>query len=121
MLETRAKFVGSFERMGSKPNWHGYAAETILLRNVRDEAGKVVTAHLWFNYTGSFRSLGKLNAGDVIEFEARVTDYVKGYVNYRARIDRRKTDYKLSRPTKVRRVDPYNSPLTKGRNLSLPS
>jgi hypothetical protein len=100
--DVRAKFRGTFERLGSKINWNGYSEKTILLRNVCDEDGNIVTDHLWFNQTKAFEALGFLTEGDTIEFEARVTDYVKGYVNTRASINNRKVDYKLSRPTKMK-------------------
>jgi hypothetical protein len=41
-----------------------------------------------------------LNGGDTVEFNARIDDYEKGYVNWRQGIDDRRRDYKLSRPTK---------------------
>ena len=102
--QVRKKFRGVFQREGKKTNWHGYAEPTILLRHVTDETGKIVTDHLWFNWTKAFDALGPLKSGDIIEFEARVTNYKKGYVNRKARIDHSTTDYKLSRPTKVRIV-----------------
>jgi len=102
--DQRTRFRGTYERAGSKANWHGYSTETILLKNIIDEEGNVLTDHLWFNYTKSFEDLGALQRGDVIEFEARVTRYTKGYVNRRAKINDQKSDFKLSRPTKVRRV-----------------
>jgi hypothetical protein len=63
-----------------------------------------VADHLWFNYTKGFQALGILVEGDVIEFYARVREYTKGYVNYREMIDEREIDYKLSYPTKFRKV-----------------
>ncbi|HTF20134.1 MAG TPA: hypothetical protein VK658_18820 [Chryseolinea sp.] len=102
--QVRKKFRGVFQREGKKTNWHGYGEPTILLRSITDDAGKVVTDHLWFNKTKSFDALGRLDQGDVIEFEARITPYRKGYVNRRGKIDESSTDYKLSRPTKLRIV-----------------
>ena len=102
--QVRKKFRGVFQREGKKTNWHGYAEPTILLRSITDEAGKVVTDHLWFSKTKTFDALGKLEQGDVVEFEARITPYRKGYVNRHIKIDQSSTDYKLSRPTKLRIV-----------------
>lgn len=101
--QVRKKFRAVFEREGKKANWHGYSEPTVLLRNVVDESGKTVTDHIWFTKTKTFDALGILRKGDVIEFEARVTDYVKGYVTNGYSIGKRMKDYKLSRPTKVRR------------------
>lgn len=102
--QVRKVFRGTFEREGKKTNWHGYAAPTILLLDVTDDTGKIVTDHIWFSKTKAFEALGDLNSGDIIEFEARVADYRKGYVNRQYKIDNTKKDYKLSRPTKVRRL-----------------
>ena len=102
--DVRKKFQGVYQREGKKINWKGYSETTILLKDIRDEEGKVVTDHLWFTMTKGFEALGTLNAGDVIEFEARVTDYRKGYVNRRINVKQRSVDYKLSRPTKLRGV-----------------
>jgi hypothetical protein len=100
--QVRKKFQGVYEREGKKINWNGYSEPTILLRHVRDEAGVVVTDHLWFARTKTFDALGPLKTGDLIEFEARVTHYRKGYVNRKIRVNESSVDYKLSRPTKLR-------------------
>lgn len=98
----RRKFSAVFSRLGSKANYHGYSEETILLKNVIDlQNDEVVADHIWFSYTKSFQGIG-LAEGIKVEFEARIKEYVKGYVNTRYKIDRRKRDYKLSHPTKVK-------------------
>ncbi len=100
----RRKFSAVFCRFGSKTNYHGYSAETVLLTNVIDsENGQLVADHLWFNYTKSFQEAG-LIAGKLVEFEARIKKYVKGYVNIRYKIDKRTLDYKLSHPSKVKTI-----------------
>jgi hypothetical protein len=76
-----------------------------LLKNILDaEDKKVVADHVWFAYSKSFQLL-RLQAGELIEFEARVKKYTKGYVNRRYQIDSKTIDYKLSHPTKIRLVD----------------
>lgn len=102
--QVRKKFLGVYHREGKKTNWKGYPETTILLKDIKDESGRIVTDHVWFALTKGFEELGQLSPGDVIEFEARVTEYRKGYVNKRIRIDQRSVDYKLSRPTKLRLV-----------------
>ena len=102
--DVRKKFQGVYQREGKKINWKGYSETTILLKDIRDETGNVVTDHLWFTMTKGFEALGALTTGDVIEFEARVTDYKKGYVNRSIKVNQRSVDYKLSRPTKMRIV-----------------
>ncbi|MGC3946508.1 MAG: hypothetical protein QM762_18620 [Chryseolinea sp.] len=102
--QERKKFQAVYQREGKKINWKGYSETTILLKDIKDETGKIVTDHLWFTMTKGFEALGTLTAGDVIEFEARVTDYRKGYVNRRINVNQRSVDYKLSRPTKMKVV-----------------
>ena len=96
----RGRFFGSFVRYGCKRTYKGYAEETILLGEVKDSTGMVVSDHLWFTCGKSFKSLGRLVPGDVVEFEARVLPYLKGYVH--GGLDERTIDYKLSHPTKIK-------------------
>lgn len=99
----RTKFTGEFERLGEKNNFWG-SNKTILLKNIKNLDGETVTDHLWFMYTKNFQKLGKLRVGDIIEFEARVSSYEKGYINYRQFIDERELDYKLNYPTKIKKI-----------------
>ncbi len=96
----RGRFYGVFERYGTKTNWKGYPENTVLLKDIKDLKGEIVSDHLWFNLTKGFEKLGEMNHGTVIAFEARVKPYTKGYVNHREGIDNRQTDYRLSHPTK---------------------
>jgi len=97
----RKRFRATFIRLGKKTNYQGYSEETILLNRVIDaETGTVVTDHLWFSYTKGFQD-ARMQEGDTIEFEARVKEYRKGYVNRAYGINNRKQDYKLSHPTRI--------------------
>jgi hypothetical protein len=97
----RKKFLATFVKLGKKTNYLGYSEETILLKDIIDaDTQRVVADHLWFAYTKTFQQV-RLKEGMLIEFEARVTPYKKGYVNRRYNIDKRTTDYRLSRPTKI--------------------
>ena len=80
--EDRRFYRGTFSRTGFNRRCNG---EVILLLNIKDDSGKKITEHLWFNMTKGFRSLG-LREGDEVEFLAR-------------------RDYKLSYPTKMRKLD----------------
>ena len=91
--DVRAKFTGTFVRFGTKNGWRGRIDKTILLKDVKDSAGQIVTNHLWFNYTQRMASC-HLQPDDIVQFEARVTDYEKGYGVHTV-------DYRLSYPTKV--------------------
>lgn len=77
--------------------------ETILLVDVRrtDEPDTVVADHVWFKKTAAF---GGIALGDVIEFDAEVEPYEKGYQNFRLGIDETTTDYRLSKPANVQVV-----------------
>jgi hypothetical protein len=98
----RKKFRGTFSRTGKKTNFKGYSEDTILLKNIVDsETNSVVADHLWFSYTKGFEAL-TLQEGTILEFEARVKEYTKGYINKRYKIDQQKSDYRLSHPTKIR-------------------
>lgn len=99
----RKKFRAIFSRIGKKTNFKGYSEETILLKDVREaDTNQPVADHLWFNYTQGFEKL-LLTEGMILEFEARVKKYSKGYVNKALHLNQR-TDYKLSRPTKIKKV-----------------
>ena len=100
----RKKFKAIFDRVGKKVNYKGYSEETILLKNIIDiESNKIVADHVWFNYTQGFVK-ASLSAGDIVEFEARVKEYRKGYVNRNYQINNSTTDFKLSNPTRIKKV-----------------
>lgn len=99
----RSHFIGTFERFGTKSGYKGRIEQTVLLINVKDAQGEVVTDHLWFNLTQGFATLN-LQPGDEVSFDARVQPYVKGYQGRRDDVYDRpvERDYKLSFPTRVR-------------------
>lgn len=96
-MRKELKMIGSKDR-------HIFTAETILLQDVLLN-GKVVTDHLWFDLTKGFKS-ADLSPGDVVEFCARVSVYEKGYKGYRNDVFDRpiEKDYRLSRPTKIKKI-----------------
>ncbi|MBN1991465.1 MAG: hypothetical protein JW953_02095 [Anaerolineae bacterium] len=100
----RARFYGTFERFGKKRGWKGREETTILLTNVcLVDTDNIVTEHLWFNLTKSFAALD-LQPGDIVEFDARVKSYMKGYFGHREEVYRPyERDYKLSHPTKAKK------------------
>jgi hypothetical protein len=106
-LGKRKKFKGLFVRIGRKTGFNGFSQETILLKDIIDlENGALVTDHLWLNLTKGFEALS-IKEGVALEFEARIKEYTKGYVNSRYKIDQQKKDYKLSHPTKFKIATPY--------------
>lgn len=102
----RATFRGVFARYGEKRGWEGRTERAVLLRDIRDAEGELVADHIWLNYTRAIESLGDLVEGDIVQFDARVTEYEKGYKGWRLDVYAPvETDYKLSRPTRVRKVE----------------
>ncbi len=100
----RKRFRAIMACLGKKTGYNGYSEETILLKNIVDlETNQKMTDHVWFSYTKGFQQ-AKISEGDAVEFDARIKEYKKGYVNTRYNIDHQKHDFKLSNPTKIKRV-----------------
>lgn len=88
----RLTFTGSYDRKGTRYNrYANRTAATILLTDIETEDGNVIKDYAWFSYTKGFQTLGNLEFGDKIQFDAQIKEYEKknGY------------DYKLSNPTKI--------------------
>ena len=103
--QERHTYTGVFVRYGFKNGYKG-PIETLLLKDIKDSAGNIISDHLWFNKTKGFAKYD-LKKGDVLKFDARVSSYQKGYKGYDewTRIERPvETDYKLSYPTKIELV-----------------
>lgn len=97
----RKRFTAVVERFGKKVNFKGYSEETILLKHIRDvRTNEIVADHLWFSFSLAFQK-AKIAEGCIIEFDARVKDYIKGYVNKSIGVNNRKKDFKLSHPTRI--------------------
>lgn len=100
----RATFRGTFERSGTKPGWRSVEI-TMLFTDITDADGNPVCEHLWLNYTAGFARLSPWKPGDVVEFDARVKSYVKGYMGHRVDVYRPiEKDYKLSHPTRIKKI-----------------
>lgn len=101
----RKKFRAVVGRLGKKANYLGYSDDTVLLKNIVDlEVNSVVADHLWFTFSKAFDK-ANVKEGSVIEFDARIKEYSKGYVNKRYKVDHRKADFKLSYPTNIRVIN----------------
>jgi len=101
----RKTFTGIFKRYGTKTNWHGFPEKTILLTDVKDSIENKVADHIWFSMTKGFEKLGELKEGDLVQFDARVKPYFKGYNGYREEIRWEKPikkDYKLNNPSQIK-------------------
>ncbi|RXT58358.1 hypothetical protein [Lacticaseibacillus chiayiensis] len=108
MIRKKLKKLGSDERFTFQATYAGVGMKrtkrgrinsrflpTILFEHVMLD-DQEVTDHLWLNYTKQFADLGQLNKGEIVQFNARVHRYKKGYGDA-AKL----TDYGLQRPTKV--------------------
>ena len=100
----RATFHGTFVRFGSKRGWVG-DLPTVLFQDIRTPTGEPICDHVWMNLTKGTAALD-LQIGDVVQFDARVLEYEKGYKGrrddvYDAPIS---IDYKLSHPTRLVKV-----------------
>ena len=96
MSDYRGTFTGTFVRYGKYSSRWVASKSTILLKDVKKD-GKWMCDHLWLNVTKSIQAAGVLVDGDVLQFDARVTPYLKGYAR-----EWQELDWKLSRPTHVR-------------------
>lgn len=74
------------------------------MKNIKDKHNDIVAEHLWFNYTKSFEK-ADMTPGDIIQFDARIKEYEKGYKGYRDDVYKPiEKDYKLNYPTKVKNL-----------------
>jgi len=116
--EKRSTFTGTFERIGKK---HGKSSgATILLVDIKDRKGRIVTNHLWLSYTKGLARLNSLFVGDEIQFDARV----KVYQHAKASSRKKKgallpedyyDEYGLSHPTNFKLVHKVTPPPNKER------
>lgn len=93
----RERFSGIFQNFGIKRGYR-HKETTVILSQIKDSKGNILTDHLWFNYTKEFKKLwhsGKLQTGKIIEFNARVKIYTKGY-------EKDEFDYNLQYPRKLK-------------------
>ncbi len=81
-------------------SYKGDPTPTILLKNIKIlETGETVTDHLWFSKGKSWKNC---EIGDKVCFDARVSEYEKGYKGNRLDVySPLKKDYRLERPTKI--------------------
>lgn len=74
---------------------------TLILKNITDKEGNLLTDHLWFNLNKEFDKLN-LREGDRVEFSARVVEYAKGRA--KKRNEKRETDYTLDLVKGIRKL-----------------
>lgn len=91
--EKRFEYTATFQKFGIKSGYKS-SLPTFIVTNVKDSNGKLITDHLWLNFTTVFNQFGWLQPGDIIKFSGRVDTYYKGY--YKDQLD-----YRLTYPSKV--------------------
>lgn len=109
--DERHTFTAEFSRYGIKNGWAG-DVPTVLLKDIR-LGDKIVCDHLWFTCGKQFDALG-LECGDIVQFDARVDSYWKGYMGYRDDVYDKpvEKDWKLSFPTKIKKMGRNENPET---------
>lgn len=108
----RTKFTAIFGGYSTYRK-RGVVGESILLRNLRDMSGTLLTAHVWINYTVDFDAAGTFQEGDIVEFTATVDEYLHGYRGEKIddRLARPPTiDYRLKYPRNVRKIGSVTEP-----------
>ena len=90
-----------FVRTGIK-NGYKDNTVTVLLKDIKDETGRIVTDHQWFNMTKGFEQTN-LKLGDIVEFRATMKKYIKGYKGRQEYIfyKPKKADHMLARPHNI--------------------
>jgi hypothetical protein len=108
---TRWTFRGVFVRLGRKQYRDHPPQPTLLLRDIElvSSPGRIVSDHLWFNLTAQFAAFNP-QPGDRFQFDARARIYRKRRRDdYDEDGERWTLDYKLSHPTKVKKVEESRS------------
>lgn len=101
-LGLRQTYLGTVERFGLKSSYRGPPKKTVLLVHITDTDGHPVTDHLWLTVG---KRLKHLQVGNLVQFDARVTSYLKGYRGRRDDIwEPLEEDYRLSYPTNIKIV-----------------
>ena len=99
--EERHTFTAIVEKFSLKNGFRGLPLRTILLTNVMHE-GIVVANHVWLTCGKRFYS-AILLPGDLIQFDARIKEYEKGYKGRKIDVHKPiKKDFCLSYPTKIK-------------------
>lgn len=99
--DKRYTFTAIVERFSLKNGFRNLPLRTILLTNVRHEE-KLVADHVWLTCGRRIYS-AILIPGDLIQFDARIKEYEKGYKGRREDVYKPiSRDYCLSYPTKIK-------------------
>lgn len=94
-------FEGVIQRTGIRSTVDGTERETVMIKNIKLANKKtVICDHVWIN---SSKHLKEAKIGDVVQFEASVSKYVKGYKGEKNGINRPiKIDYNINKFSHVK-------------------
>lgn len=105
----RGTWRGIFKRYGVKQGSKITVLFTTILLMDPDEGPHIIADHIWANDTLGMQQLGDMEPGQAVEFDARVEKYRKGSI---ARGIPVSYDYRLSRPTQWKLIDPQDHLIT---------
>jgi hypothetical protein len=78
MLEgQRLTVTGTVLRLSTRRDWAGIRIPTVMLGQVKDTNGQLLTDHVWLP-VGKRLALAELHLGDIVQFSARVLPYRRG-------------------------------------------
>jgi hypothetical protein len=76
----------------------------LLLKDIKDETGQIVTDYQWFNLAKGF-SIANLFPGDIVEFSGKVKKNTLGKKKlFNGSYSSVKDDFKITFPSKVRKI-----------------
>lgn len=106
-LGEKHTFTAEFVKYSNKMSRAKVPIQTLLFQNIKNEEGKVVADHIWFVTNKEFEQF-KFHYGNIVQFDAYVEEYVKGYFgireNRRHHHKKMALDYSLSRPTEIKKL-----------------
>ena len=106
-LGEKHTFTAEFVKYSYKMSRAKVPIRTLLFQNIKNEEGKIVADHIWFMTTNEFDKF-KFHYGNVVQFDAYIGEYVKGY--FGTRKDRNHNhkkmalDYNLSCPSQIKKL-----------------
>lgn len=101
----RTRVCGRFSRYGIKPVQLP-PVRTFCLEDIQNAEGIILADHLWFTLRQRFAEAGELQEGQLIEFDATVTEYTKRVYSGRSARKSKTSgdggvDYRLSYPSNI--------------------
>lgn len=112
LKNTRKTYTAFFERYGVRKLFGKFEALTLLFSDIKNSDNELMSQHIWLNSNKSFEKINFVR-GDIVQFEARVIEYEKGYRRYKGNDPKLKQyvikDFKLAYPSKVKVLKKYHA------------